>query len=197
MAPGIIAMMKLSVTSITAIERVSAASTTVSAAPRVMPAFKSGRVDRAYPKRKASPMAKIIVIWLGHPRAVPIIKPRTSPMAHPVRQWSVALIAILLRAFSCVLSVDWCMELLYPRGVYFVKQIDEKSRRYDLWTQKLTAGHAGCTTIRSHRGCLQRRRCIAKGLRFRLFRCIQLRLNRQLPPSNRLVCRLVLGVCQC
>ena len=46
-APGMIAITTLSVSSITAIERVSAANTTLSAAKNDSPAFSRGRVERA------------------------------------------------------------------------------------------------------------------------------------------------------
>jgi hypothetical protein len=45
---------------------------------------------------KASTMAGAMVAKVPHPSAVPITMPKTSPMAHPVRQCRVALKAVRL-----------------------------------------------------------------------------------------------------
>ncbi len=61
----------------------------------------------------------MIVVALCRPNAVPITMPRTSPIAQPVRQWSVAEIALLVSsrpviAMSCV--VCSCSVMTPPPG---------------------------------------------------------------------------------
>ncbi len=99
-APGITAITRLSTSSIVAIDSVSAAKTTLRAAKKPRPAFSNGSVDSAYPNRNARPIASAIVTAAESPRAVPIIRPRISPIAQPVRQCSVALAAMAFSAGS-------------------------------------------------------------------------------------------------
>ena len=106
-------MTRLSTTSMVAIHSVSAAKTTDSAAQKPKPALIRGRVDSAYPKRNAKPIAKAMVATADRPSAVPTIRPMTSPRAHPVRQCSVALAASALRGLR-----RGGMTSAYPQGVY-------------------------------------------------------------------------------
>jgi len=100
------AMTALSTTSIVAIDSVSAARTTPSAPKKPSPPLMSGSVERVYPNRNARPTASPIVARVLSPRAVPTISPPISPIAHPVRQWSVALAAIeLTLPIACLI---WC-----------------------------------------------------------------------------------------
>jgi hypothetical protein len=89
-APGMASMMALSTTSMIVIEAVSAANASLSTARVASPEASSGRMVRAYPKKKASTTERATVAALLQTSAVPITMPRTSPMAQPVRQWTVA-----------------------------------------------------------------------------------------------------------
>src|SRR4051812_24697937 len=95
-APGMAATTALSTISMVRMDRLSAASTTVSAFRRASPDRRSGIVDRLYPNRKARAIERAMVAGLLNPAAVPMIKPAISPMAQPVRQWRVALMAMLV-----------------------------------------------------------------------------------------------------
>ena len=79
---------------IVAIETVSAARTSRSACLAGMPARSSGVADSVYPKTNARAIATAVLRPLPHPRAVAAMSPTISPMAHPVRQCSVADAAI-------------------------------------------------------------------------------------------------------
>src|SRR5690606_26141033 len=121
-APGVSAMITLSTSSITAMETVSAASATLTAAFRDTPARTTANRVKEYPKTKARAMASTIVGTLPHNSDVPMTMPRISPRAHPVRQCSVAFTAIAQVApCACPLSeccVTWSMPLIPdPRAV--------------------------------------------------------------------------------
>ena len=60
------------------------------------PARTSGSIVSEYPKTNARTTESAIVAGLPSPAAVPITIPSTSPIAHPVRQWSVASAATRL-----------------------------------------------------------------------------------------------------
>lgn len=80
----------LSISSITAMDSVSAASATRKAVRKSTPARSTPRRVSEYPKKKASTIASTVVARFPQPNAVPITMPSTSPMAHPVRQCRVA-----------------------------------------------------------------------------------------------------------
>ena len=90
MAPGISSMIRLSTTSMIVIEIVSAASASGIAVDRAMPDRNKGTIVKEYPKKNASTTARTTVSGSPQPRAVPMIIPSTSPIAQPVRQWTVA-----------------------------------------------------------------------------------------------------------
>src|SRR6185437_6645280 len=60
----------------------------------------------AYPKKNASTIDTKIDATFPQPNAVAMIIPSTSPMAQPVRQWSVAWTAVRVSDASC--SWWWC-----------------------------------------------------------------------------------------
>lgn len=85
-APGITSMIALSTTSIRPIESVSDAIASEAAVFSDNPDLNRGKSVSEYPKRKAKNTESATVDQLPHPSAVPMIIPRTSPMAQPDRQ---------------------------------------------------------------------------------------------------------------
>lgn len=90
MAPGITSMIRFSAISIDAIDKVSAIRTSFKALLRAMPFFKSGIIDSRYPKTNARDIESVIVVSAVSPNETPMIIPKSSPIAQPVKQWSVA-----------------------------------------------------------------------------------------------------------
>ena len=84
-------MIALSTISMSVIDSVSAAKARRAAAANASPEASRGRSVREYPNTKARATERSMVGTSSQPRAVPITMPNTSPMAQPVRQWSVAL----------------------------------------------------------------------------------------------------------
>ena len=97
MAPGTASMNALSASSITAIEAVSAANATRKDFLSPRPCPSNGRMLSEYPNINARTMDIIMLGAADHPKAVETIMPSTSPIAQPVKQWSVALAAVLFR----------------------------------------------------------------------------------------------------
>src|SRR5262245_17632192 len=89
-APGIISTTTLSTISITVIESVSEAKAMPAALLNGIPPATSGQSVIEYPKRNASTTDRVTVAALLQPNATPVTMPSTSPIAQPVRQWSVA-----------------------------------------------------------------------------------------------------------
>lgn len=96
-APGIMNITPLSMISITAMERESAAKASFMAVRNAIPPRSNGIMVREYPNRKARTIASAIVTESGRLIAAPSAIPRTSPMEQPVRQWIVALKASRFR----------------------------------------------------------------------------------------------------
>ncbi len=90
-APGIKIMQMLSTIVIVSIDSVSAANTSLSDAQNFIPERIMGIVETVYPEINDSEAAKITIFSLPSPACVPIVTPISSPIAHPARQWSVAL----------------------------------------------------------------------------------------------------------
>jgi hypothetical protein len=82
-------------------ETVSAASAVEITTLAARPARTSGLAVSAKPNTYARVTAAAIEATLPQPRAVAIAIPVTSPIAHPVRQWVVALIASWLSDDAC------------------------------------------------------------------------------------------------
>jgi hypothetical protein len=88
--PSMIALSTISMIPMLIVSEASAIGITAASAS---PARSSGRLVSEYPKRKASATASATVPQSENPSAVPITIPAISPIAHPVRQCSVALSA--------------------------------------------------------------------------------------------------------
>jgi len=104
MAPGIMNITPLSMISITAMERESAAKASLIAFPNAIPPRSKGIMVREYPNRKARTIEIAIVMESDRLITDPRTIPRTSPMEQPVRQCTVALKATRFREgwASCV-----------------------------------------------------------------------------------------------
>ena len=85
----------LSTISMTAIEIVSAAKTSVRAFLSDSPARRGGIALKLYPNKNAKPTDKMILGSAGQKSAEEMTMPIISPMAHPVRQCSVARSAVV------------------------------------------------------------------------------------------------------
>ena len=84
-APGITAITALSTTSIVAIDKVSAATTTLERRAEVSRRAQQRQRRQREWKKNASAMESAIVRPLASPTAVLIIRPAISPTAQPVR----------------------------------------------------------------------------------------------------------------
>jgi hypothetical protein len=93
-APGTARMKALSMTSMVAIEMVSAANAMPTARRSATPDLRTGIMVSEYPNTKASTTANATLGQLPHFHHVARTIPRTSPIAQPVRQCSVADTAI-------------------------------------------------------------------------------------------------------
>ena len=59
---------------------------------------------KAYPKAKASTNARAMLAPFGQPHHVANTNPSTSPIAQPVRQWSVAVMAMRVSGLNPMAS---------------------------------------------------------------------------------------------
>src|SRR4029453_7377668 len=90
MAPGTRRTKPLSTASMIAIETVSDANPIPLGWRNPKPARKTGCNVSAYPKTNARTIARAICTAFPQPNAVATAIPTTSPITHPVRQWTVA-----------------------------------------------------------------------------------------------------------
>lgn len=79
-------MMRLSTTSMSAMDAVSEANASDAALRKPRPWRTSGSIVRAYPKMKASTTESATVAQFRRPKETPTTIPSTSPIAHPVKQ---------------------------------------------------------------------------------------------------------------
>ena len=96
-APGTIRMTSVSSTSMVAIETVSDANASGSERRSVSPPRSSGSIVSEYPNTNASETDSTTLPVLLQPHHVDRTMPRISPIAQPVRQWTVSEKAVRVR----------------------------------------------------------------------------------------------------